>query len=137
MARGLRDKSVAGTVTSGDTIFLEGIQVPAALGVTVAERRMRRPVLLDLEIGCDLRAAGRSDQIRHTLQYERVFEVIEDVAGNQEHKLVEALGQRIVDAVFSKFDPEWVTVWVRKPKPIAGVLDYAGIRITRRRGEGQ
>ena len=40
---------------------------------------------------------------------------------------------RIVDAVFSKFDPEWVTVWVRKPKPNAGVLDYAGIRITRRR----
>jgi len=119
----------------GDRIFLEGIQIPAALGVTVAERRMRRPVILDVEIGRDLRVAGRSDQIRHTLQYERIFEVLEDVAGNQEHRLVEALGQRIADAVLDKFDAEWVTVWVRKPKPIAGVLDYAGIRITRRRDE--
>jgi dihydroneopterin aldolase len=123
--------------SGGDRIFLEGIQIPAALGVTAAERRMRRPVILDVEIGRDLRVAGRSDQIRHTLQYERIFEVLEDVAGNQEHRLVEALGQRIADAVLDKFDPEWVTVWVRKPKPIAGVLDYAGIRITRRRDEGQ
>jgi len=28
---------------------------------------------------------------------------------------------------------DWVRVTVRKPKPIAGVLDYAGIRLTRRR----
>ncbi len=116
-----------------DTILVEGIQIPAALGVTAAERRMRRPVLLDLEIGRDLRAAGRSDQIRHTLHYGRVFDVVEDVAVNQEHKLVEALGERIASAILSKFDAEWVTVTVRKPKPISGVLEHAGIRITRRR----
>jgi len=78
-----------------DTILLEGIQIPAALGVTAAERRMRRPVLLDLEIERDLRAAGRSDRIRDTLHYARVFEVVADVAGNQEHKLIEALADRI------------------------------------------
>ncbi len=33
-----------------DAILLEGIQVPAALGVTAGERRLRRPVLLDLEV---------------------------------------------------------------------------------------
>jgi len=49
-----------------DTILLEGIQVPAALGVTAAERKMRRPVRLDLEIETDLRAAGRSDRIQQT-----------------------------------------------------------------------
>ena len=118
-----------------DQILLEGIQVPAALGVTAAERRMRRPVMLDLEVGRDLRAAGRSDQIRHTLHYKRIFEVVEDVAGNQEHKLVEALGARISDAVLAKFDADWVTVTVRKPRPIAGVLEYAGVRITRQRSE--
>ncbi|MFP6578189.1 MAG: dihydroneopterin aldolase [Myxococcota bacterium] len=117
----------------GDTILLEGIQVPAALGVSAAERKMRRPVLIDMEIGCDFGAAARSDQIRHTLHYERIFEVVADVAGNQEHRLVEALGQRVADAVLSKFDADWVRVTVRKPKPIAGVLEYAGIRITRRR----
>ena len=121
-----------------DVILLEGIQIPAALGVTAAERRMRRPVLLDVEVARSLAEAGRSDNIRHTIHYKRVFEVVEDVAANQEHKLVEALAQRIADAVLSKFDVDRVTVSVRKPKPIAGVLDHAGVRITRARArEGE
>ena len=116
-----------------DIILLEGIQIPAALGVTAAERRMRRPVTLDLEVARDLRPAGRSDQIRQTVHYERIFEVVEDVAANHEHRLVESLGERIAEAILSKFEVESVVVTVRKPKPIAGVLDYAGIRIARGR----
>ena len=116
-----------------DVILLEGIQVPAALGVTAAERRMRRPVLLDLEVERDLRAAGRTDAIRSTLHYKRIFEVVQDVAGSQEHRLVEGLGDRIVRAVLAKFDADAVTVTVRKPSPIAGVLRYAGVRIRRTR----
>jgi dihydroneopterin aldolase len=120
---------------SRDVILLEGIQVPAALGVTAAERRMRRPVRLDLEIARDLRAAGRSDSIRQTIHYKRVFEVVEDVAGNQQHKLVEALADRIARAVLAKFDADAVTVTVRKPTPIAGVLESAGVRVTRTRDD--
>jgi dihydroneopterin aldolase len=114
-----------------DVILLEGIQIPAALGVTAAERRMRRPVLLDLEIERDLRPAGRSDRIRDTIHYTRVFEVVADVAGNQEHKLVEALGDRIARAILEKFGADAVTVTVRKPTPIAGVLKHTGVRIRR------
>ena len=118
-----------------DVILLEGIQIPAALGVTAGERRVRRPVTLDLEVGLDLRDAGRVDRIRRTVHYKRIFEIVEDVAANQEHQLVEALGDRIARAVLSKFDVDFVTVTVtvRKPTPIAGVLQYAGVRITRNR----
>ena len=118
-----------------DTILLEGIQVPAALGVTAAERRMRRPVLLDVAVERDLARAGRSDRIGQTIHYKRIYEVVEDVAANQEHKLVEALGQRIAEAILGKFDADAVTVTVRKPEvPIKGaMLDAAAVRITRDR----
>lgn len=118
-----------------DVILLQGIQVPAALGVTAAERRMRRPVTIDLELETPLYEAGRSDRIGRTIHYRRVFEVVEDVASQQEHRLVEALGQRIAAAVLGKFGVDAVTVTVRKPSPIAGVLTHAGIRIRRERGE--
>ena len=118
-----------------DVILLEGIQIPAALGVTAAERKMRRPVLLDLEVERDLRAAGRSDRIGDTLHYTRIFEIVADVAGNQEHKLVEALGERIAQAILAKFGADAVTVTVRKPKPIAGVLEHTGVRLRRTREE--
>lgn len=116
-----------------DVILLEGIQVPAALGVTAAERRGRRPVLLDVEVERGLERAGRTDRIGDTLHYKRIFEVVEDVASNQQHKLVEALGDRIARAVLGKFDADAVTVTVRKPTPIAGVLQYAGVRVRRTR----
>ena len=118
-----------------DVILLEGIQVPAALGVTRTERRARRPVLLDLEVEYDLAAAGASDRIAQTLHYKHIFEVVEDVAANQEHKLVEALGERIARAVLARFPAEAVTVTVRKPTPISGVLRHAGVRIRRSRAE--
>ncbi|MCG8590501.1 MAG: dihydroneopterin aldolase [Proteobacteria bacterium] len=118
-----------------DVILLEGIQIPAALGVTAAERRMRRPVLLDLEVGRELRTSGRSDHVRHTFNYKDIFDVVEDVAANQEHRLVEALAERIAGAVLDKFGADFVTVSVRKARPINGVLEYAGVRITRHREE--
>jgi dihydroneopterin aldolase len=116
-----------------DVILLLGIQVPAALGVTAGERRQRRPVQLDLEVEVDLTRAGRSDRIGDTLHYKRIFEVVEDVASNQEHKLVEALAHRIAKAVLEKFEADAITVTVRKPTPIAGVLQHAGVRVRRTR----
>ncbi len=118
-----------------DAILLHGIQVPAALGVTAVERRMRRPVLLDLEVESQLSRPGRTDRIRDTIHYKRIFEVVEDVAANREHKLVEALAERICHAVLAKFDADAVSVTVRKPSPIAGVLAYAGVRIRRTRDD--
>jgi dihydroneopterin aldolase len=118
-----------------DVILLHGIQVPAALGVTAGERRQRRPVQLDLEVEADLGRAGRTDRIGDTLHYKRIFEVVEDVASTQEHKLVEALAHRIAKAVLEKFDADAITVTVRKPTPIAGVLQHAGVRIRRTRDD--
>lgn len=116
-----------------DIILLEGIEVPAALGVTEAERQMRRPVRLDLELGLDLRPSGQTDDLSQTVDYGEIYEVVEKVAGGREHKLVEALGERIADALFESFPVESVQLTVRKSKPIAGVLDWVGVRITRTR----
>ena len=94
---------------------------------------MRRPVLLDIEVKRDLRKSGRSDSIRQTVNYKRIYDIAEDVAGNKEHRLVEALSDRIARAVLSQFDVDAVTITARKPTPISGVLQYAGVRITRTR----
>ncbi len=119
--------------TRGDVILLQGVQVPAALGVTAAERSMRRPVMLDLEIGYDLAAAGSSDDLKQTIDYGDLYDVIARVAGEREHNLVEALGERIIAALFDRFEIDSVDLTVRKSRPIAGVLEWAGIRIARRR----
>jgi dihydroneopterin aldolase len=117
-----------------DTILLEGIQVPAALGVTQAERRMRRPVEIELRLGIDLRRSGASDQLADTIDYAQVYEVVAKVAGAREHRLVEALGQRICDALFESF-PGVDRVWIRirKIAPFAAPVRTAGVELERRR----
>jgi dihydroneopterin aldolase len=116
-----------------DVILLQGIQVSAALGVTAAERSMRRPVMLDLEIARDLRRAGESDDLKDTIDYGDIYDVVARVAGERDHNLVEAMGERITSALFECFEIDSVELTVRKSRPIAGVLDWAGIRIVRRR----
>ena len=60
-------------------------------------------------------------------------EVTEEVVTGREHHLVEALGTRIMDALFERFGIDWVTIHVRKPNPLSGTLDYTGVRMTRKR----
>jgi dihydroneopterin aldolase len=119
-----------------DLILLDGIELPAALGVSKLERRMRRPVRIDLEVGFDLRRAGSTDRVAHTIDYSEIFSAVREVATEQEHRLVEALAERIADALLSRFPIEHCTVTVRKPTPIAGNLREAGVRIRRSQRRG-
>ncbi len=119
--------------STDDAIFIEGIEIPAALGVTAAERALLRPVRIDLEVGYPLAVSGESDRVEDTIDYGEIFDVVEEVVKGQEHRLVEALGTRIIDRLFARFHLAWVTIHVRKPNPLAGRLDYTGIRMTRKR----
>ncbi len=117
-----------------DRILLEGIEMPAALGVSKAERRMRRPVGIELELEVELKRSGRSDRLAHTIDYAEIYGVVEEVAGAHEHRLVEALAERIAGALLSSFPIEACTVTVRKLAPVAGNLKRAGVRIRRSKG---
>ncbi len=114
-----------------DLILLQGIEVPAALGVSKAERSMRRLVVIDLELGCDLARAGKTDRLAQTIDYGEIYRAVEDVAGKREHRLVEALAERIAGALLQSFPIQSCSVTVRKPTPVAGSLRHAGVRISR------
>ncbi len=116
-----------------DAILLEGIVVPAALGVSAAERRMRRPVDIDVELAIDLERAGRSDRLAHTIDYGQVHAEVERVAGEREYRLVERLAEQIAAMLLKSCPIDSCTVTVRKRSPVAGDLRHAGVRITRSR----
>lgn len=114
-----------------DVILLEGIVVPAALGVSKPERRMRRPVDIDLELRTDLERAGRSDRLAHTIDYGEIYRAVEEIAQAREYRLVEALAEQIARTLLASYPLESCTVSVRKRSPLAGNLRHAGVRITR------
>ena len=107
-----------------DRILLEGIEVPAALGVSKAERRMCRPVCIDLELGFDLARSGRSDRLSDTLDYAEIYRTVETVARTREHRLVEALADRLARALLEGYPIAWCAVRVRKREPVSGHLRH-------------
>ena len=83
-----------------DEILIQGIRIPCALGVTATERKMRRPVLVDLELGLDLERAGITDRLSDTVDYGAVYQVVEEVANQRDYRLVESLCEEIIEAIY-------------------------------------
>lgn len=117
-----------------DQIELMGLRVMASVGVLPEERERAQPLELDVLMTCDLVAAGASDELEDTVDYGAVTESIAQACAAQHHDLLEALAQRVADAVLTADRVDGVTVAVTKLRPpVPHDLATAGVRITRQR----
>src|SRR5690606_20519430 len=55
-----------------DTVFIEGLEIEALIGIYDWERRIRQPLRFDLEMAFDNRVPAASDDIADTLDYKAV-----------------------------------------------------------------
>ena len=79
-----------------------------------AERRKRQKILIDLELGLDLRKAGRSDRVEQTADYAAVSREVKDLAESRPFKLVEAIAESAAALVLDRFRVREVSVRIRK-----------------------
>ena len=118
-----------------DHIVLGGMCFEGRVGVTEEERAEPQLIEVDVELELDLRPAGTSDDLAQTVNYADVFEVCRAQVEGGTTNLLEAVAEAIAGEVLARFVAvNGVVVAARKPGvPIDGVLDYAGVRIERRR----
>jgi 7,8-dihydroneopterin aldolase/epimerase/oxygenase len=114
-----------------DTIFLNGLTTECIIGIWDWERRVRQKVVVDVEMGADIRRAAASDRIDDALDYKRVAKRLLQFIGDSEFQLVETLAERIAELVITEFQVEWVRVRLNKQGAIRGSRDV-GIVIERR-----
>jgi 7,8-dihydroneopterin aldolase/epimerase/oxygenase len=114
-----------------DTIFLSGLTTECIIGIWDWERRVRQKVVVDVEMGADIRRAAASDRIEDTLDYKRVAKRLLQFIGDSEYQLVETLAERIAELVITEFSVPWVRVRLNKQGAIRGSRDV-GIVIERR-----
>lgn len=115
-----------------DIIFLNGLTTECIIGIWDWERKVRQKVVIDLEMGADIRKAAASDSIDDTLDYKRVAKRLLQFVGESEFQLVETLAERIAEVVVTEFDVPWVRVRLNKQGAIRGSRDV-GIHIERSR----
>ena len=118
-----------------DRIILRGIACRCIIGVDDEERRMVRPLSIDVEVETDCRAPGRSDDLAAALDYRALAGRVRLLAEASTFRLVEALAEAIAAAILGGF-PEAAAVRVRieKPGAVPGVATVA-VEIERRWGD--
>jgi dihydroneopterin aldolase len=104
-----------------DTIFISELKVKTKLGVPTWERMVAQTIILDIEIGYDLSAAGKSDAIADTIDYGSVVARIHETLKENSFQLVEALAEHICQLILKEFSALSVKIKVAKPGILAGI----------------
>jgi dihydroneopterin aldolase len=119
-----------------DRIVLANMLFQARHGVLDWEKAEAQRFEIDLELGADLRPAGRDDDIASTVDYRGVYETTRHVVEGSSFNLLEALAEALARGLLeSQPLVDEVVVRVRKPDvQLGGPLDFAGVEIRRSRG---
>jgi dihydroneopterin aldolase len=122
-----------------DRIELRGMRFYGHHGTLPAERELGQPFVVDVELWCDLRAAGLADDLAQTVDYNAVYRQVRAVVEGPSLGLTEAVAERIAGAILAEHGRvEAVRVRVAKPQVRldGGVLAGSAVAIVRYRDTG-
>ncbi len=115
-----------------DVLRLRNMRFFAYHGLLPEEAKLGQWFEVDVEIFADFRGYA-CEGATHAVDYTRVYEMTQSVVTGERFGMVEALADRIAEALQSSFHLERLRVRVRKPNPpIQAIFD--GIEVEVQRG---
>jgi dihydroneopterin aldolase len=113
-------------------IRLKNARFYAHHGVLDAERSNGGLFEIDAELTCDLLEAEVEDNLKKTVDYEKVYTFIKEITAGKKFYLIESLASRISRSIIENFSVvQKVTVKVRKPSPpLGGVVEFVEVEHT-------
>lgn len=120
-----------------DKVILKGMIFHAYHGVLAAEKEIGQRFIVDLELALNLQPAGANDDLRLTVNYAEVYEIVKEVMLRDKYDLIEKVAEEIAREVLTKDESiQEIKVLIKKPEvPIVGILDYAAVEIVRGRND--
>lgn len=115
-----------------DKVFIEALEIETLIGIYDWERRIRQPLLFDLEMRFDNRKPASTDDIADTLDYKAVSKRLIEYVSQSSFGLVETLAERCAEIVLSEFAVTHVRLKLSKPGAVRGAR-AVGVIIERSR----
>ena len=117
-----------------DVIRLKNMVFYGYHGVHESEKTLGGKFEVDLELYKDLSQAGQSDNLKDTLDYEKIYKTVNNCTKNNKFYLIEKLAERIAKSILQKYKTDKVIIRVRKPNaPVKGVLDTVEVELKRQK----
>jgi dihydroneopterin aldolase len=115
------------TYVSSGTVRLVNAVFYAHHGVMQEEHRLGGRYEVDVALNLNFEEAARTDDLENTVDYERVYSLVEEIVTSNQFYLIEKLSYLIARQVIDRFAVVTeVQVTVRKPNPpVGGTLDRA------------
>jgi len=116
-----------------DKIFIRELALRCIIGIYPEERREKQDIIINMEMHCDLRKAGRSDDLNDTVDYKAIKKSILALVEKSGFQLIESLAESISDIALVDEKVQQVVVTIDKP----GALRFAkssAVEIIRSRG---
>ena len=113
-----------------DHVFIEGLEIETLIGIYDWERRIRQPLVFDIEMAFDNRIPAATDAIADTLNYKAVSNRIVEYVSQSSFELVETLAERVAQIVITEFGVQRVRLKLSKPGAVRGAR-AVGVMIER------
>lgn len=120
-----------------DRIVVSRIALFAYHGLHPEEAKLGQRFFVSLDVGLDLREAGRNDDWGSTACYAKLTEQVQEVGIGQRFRTIEGLAEAIAAAILASTPRiERVTIRVEKPAaPVPAIIDGIAVEITRTRAD--
>lgn len=113
-----------------DKIFIREMVVDTIIGIFPDERKNKQPVVINLEIDCDLSKPSKTDRIEDTVNYKDINDQVRQHVENSSYLLIEKMADSIANIILKKAGVCAVTVSIDKPNALEGNRSV-GIQISR------
>ena len=120
----------------GDRVLLGGMVFYGYHGALPAERELGQRFVVDIELDCNLRPAGLSDDLSKTVDYGEVHRKTREIVEGESVNLIETIAERLAASILKEHSlVETIRVRVTKPDVRLGntILDGSAVEILRHR----
>lgn len=114
-----------------DQIFIEGVHVPAFVGITPEERSATQTLEVSIMMDWDISNAARTERLSMTIDYAEVHRRLFEVVQKKPRNLIETIAEDLAHMVLTEFHPPVVTVEIKKF--VFKDARSVGVRITRKK----
>lgn len=106
-------------------------------GVMKEEQHMGGKFEADVDLYTDFSEAAEKDDLKYTINYEKVYRFIEEVVNTRKYYLIETLATIIADELLKKYSTvSKIAVRVRKNNvPVGGLIDHVEAEVIKERNE--